>query len=73
MFAIDNEELAALPKIGKTVKCTHCKKRHRVLYGNRILPDGGKEKSDLAFYTCGKDSYLVGIGGKDIRECYQSS
>lgn len=68
MFAIGNEELAGKPKLGKTIKCTICGKRHRVKYGNRILPDGTKEPSNLlAFFKCGGKSYLCGINGVDIR------
>ena len=67
MIAIGNEELAAAPALGKTIKCRICGKRHKVEYGNEILPDGTKKPSKaLAFYRCGGSCYLAGISGKEI-------
>jgi len=67
VLAIGNEELARLPKLGKTIKCFRCGKRHKVKYGDRILEDGSKVKSNtLAFVDCKGKQYLVGIDGKNI-------
>ena len=55
MLAISNDELATKKRIGKTVKCPKCGKRHKVELGK-----------SLAFVTCGEESYLVGIDGKRL-------
>jgi hypothetical protein len=66
MFAIGNDELARKPLLGKTVKCKLCGKRHKVEYGTTIK-DGVKVESKLlAFYSCGKKSYVCGVNGKMI-------
>lgn len=56
MIAIGNEEIDKLPPLGKTVKCWICGKRHKV-----------KSVSTLAFFYCGKSTYLCGINGKEWR------
>ncbi len=67
MFAIGNEELARNDDVGESVHCPHCGLKHPVEYGEEILKDGTKVKSDtLAFYKCGDNSYLYGIAGKRI-------
>lgn len=66
-FAIGNNELAEKQKIGKTVKCKVCGKRHKVCYGETINQDGTKTPSKLlGFITCGKSSYLVSVAGKKL-------
>lgn len=68
MLAIGNEELEDAPNIGKTIHCTRCGQRHRVEYGDKVEKDGTKTPSKLlAFVRCQKNTYLVGINGKDIR------
>ncbi len=68
MFSIGKNEAEDLPEIGKTVECWMCGKTHTVKYGERVLKDGSKEPCTmLAFFNCGKKSYLCGIDGKDIR------
>jgi phage terminase large subunit GpA-like protein len=72
MLAIGNEELDKYPVMGKSVKCPHCGKRHKVLYGKKVLPDGTTEPSKaLAFYKCGDNKYLAGIDGKNIMERFK--
>ena len=66
MFTIGNDELEKLPRIGKTVACKTCGKRHRIKYGNQALSDGSTFKSDIAFYNCGDKTYLAGVRGKNI-------
>ena len=66
-FAIGNDELNEKALLGKTIACKMCGKRHRVTYGHQILQDGTKELSTaLAFYKCGRKSYLAGIDGKQV-------
>ena len=64
MFAIGQGEIDNSPPLGKTIKCFMCKKRHKVGFAK---DKNGNETKMLAFYKCGKDSYLCGINGKDIR------
>ena len=68
MFTIGNNELAECKKkIGKTIKCPTCGKRHRVRYGKSPDLDGAmRENTSLAFYKCGETSYLCGVQGIDI-------
>ena len=69
MFAIGNDEIEAAPKLGDFILCSMCGERHKIKYGKTILPDGTKKPSKLlAFYKCGKNNYLAGINGKDIRK-----
>ena len=66
--AFGNDEIAAAPALGKTVRCWMCGKAHRVEYADKVLPDGSKVPSTLmAFFKCGKQSYLCGIDGKEMR------
>lgn len=67
MFAIGNNELDLLMPAGKHAKCPHCGKRKVIRFGERVLPNGKKEPSDmLGFVNCGKEAYLVSIKGKLI-------
>ncbi len=67
MFAIGNDELNASEVLGNYVVCRKCRKRHKVQFGEEILKDGTRVPSKLlAFYKCGKKSYLAGINGKKI-------
>ena len=66
MFSISNEELEKCPKIETTIICPRCGKEHEIKYGEQILKDGSRIKSDLAYYNCGDKSYLAGIAGKSI-------
>jgi hypothetical protein len=59
MLAIGNDEIRALPKLGKTVKCWKCGKRHQVHHSKGL--------SCLAFFRCGSSTYLCGIDGKAWR------
>jgi hypothetical protein len=63
---IGSDELGE--SIGETVQCPHCRKPHKVKYGQKINEDGSKTPSKmLGFVKCGKESYLVSINGKKIR------
>jgi hypothetical protein len=64
MFAIGQDEIDNSPLLGKAIKCSMCGKRHKVRFAK---DKNGNETKMLAFYKCGKDSYLCGINGKDIR------
>jgi len=65
MLAIGNEELG--DPLGSEIKCKRCGQMHPVEYGDEVLPDGTKRKSDLlAFYRCGRNSYLCGINGREL-------
>ena len=69
MLAIGNDEIEKAPKLGNFILCSICGKRHKVEYGEEVLPDGTKKPSKLlAFYKCGEKNYLAGINGKDIRK-----
>jgi len=49
--------------LGDTIHCPLCGGAHEVVYGEKVLLDGTREQSKLlAFYECGKHSYLCGIG-----------
>lgn len=66
MLAIGGSELGR--PIGKTIKCPHCGKRHKVKYADQVMPDGTKKPSKLlACYNCGESSYLCGINGFLLR------
>lgn len=68
MFAIGNDELEKCGKLGKTIRCKMCGKKHRVRYGEEVLMDGTRKPSTmLAFYTCNGKTYLAGIQGKEIK------
>ena len=67
-FSISFDELENKPLLGKSIKCTKCGKRHKIIFGTET-ETGKKVKSDfLSFYKCGKKSYLAGISGRDIRK-----
>ena len=66
MFSISNVELEKCPPIKETISCPHCNDIHIIKYGETILKDGSKRKSDLAYYKCRKTLYLAGIAGKSI-------
>lgn len=62
-LAVGNDELGG--PVGESVKCPHCGRKHPVVYGERILPDGTREPSrTLAFYECKGKTYLHGIDGR---------
>lgn len=68
--AFGNEELKKLPPLrpGDEISCPICGAKHRVEAAKitdstdpaRVGEDG------LLFYRCGEDSYLAGVGGKDV-------
>jgi hypothetical protein len=60
MLAIGNEELKNYPLIGKSVKCPHCGKKHKV-----------EDAEQLSFYKCGDKAYLAGVNGKNIMERFK--
>ena len=65
MFTIGNEQLGE--RLDEFEKCPHCGEQHEVLFGEKVLEDGTKEKSNLlAYVNCGDTQYLVGISGKRI-------
>ena len=67
-FAIGNNELEKLKPVGETAKCPKCKKRHKVEYGKKKMPDGHYEETKmLGFVKCGEDSYLVSVNGKELK------
>ena len=68
MFTIGNDELNKKDQLGDFILCDKCGERHRIEYGDKVEKDGTLTPSKLlAFYKCGNDSYLAGIGGRDIR------
>ena len=69
MFTISNDELNNCPPIENIVLCRDCGEYHNVKYGDKVLSDGSKVKSDLlAYIKCPttEKCYLVGIQGKKI-------
>jgi hypothetical protein len=65
--AFGNEELDENERIGKTVKCPKCGKRHTVKYGEAVEPDGTRTLCNLlGFVNCGKSTYLVSVRGRKI-------
>lgn len=61
-IAVGNDELGE--QVGETIICKQCGQHHAIEYGDKILPDGTKEPTKLlAFYTCGKVTYLCAING----------
>ena len=64
--AIGNDEIGE--KVGKTLKCKRCGKRHKVEYGEEILKGGTRIPSKLlGFIKCRGKAYLVAIDGKLIK------
>ena len=68
MFSIGNEELEALPVLGKTIECPHCGEVHDVQYGKG---SDGRETNAIAFYKCGEVLYLCGIGGRNVMSMFE--
>ncbi len=67
MFSISNDELNKAQSLGDFILCPNCGERHIIQYGDKVLPNGDKEKSNLlAFYKCRDKTYLVGVNGKNI-------
>lgn len=68
MLAVGNNELYAMPPIGKEATCPNCREKHPVSYGERILEDGTREPSDfLGFVKCTNgSSYIVSIKGRAL-------
>ena len=68
MLTIGHDEIESASKLGKTIVCEMCGKRHKILYADKVLSDGSSVPSMLlAFYKCGKEEYFAGINGKDLR------
>ena len=68
VLAIGNDEIARLPRLGKKVRCWVCGKQHPVEQGTTLGADGVRRPSStLAFFRCGKQTYLCGINGKEWR------
>ena len=64
--AFGNNELGE--QVGDCAVCPHCKKKHKVEYGETINKDGTKSPNKvLGFVKCGKESYLVAIDEKLIK------
>ena len=67
MFSIGQDEIDTSPDLGDAITCPTCGKTHPVEYGDIVNKDGTKTPSRmLAFYKCGKNSYLCGVNGKNI-------
>ena len=62
--AVGNDELGEM--IGKTCKCPKCGKKHLVKYGTDKAT--GKTTKMLGYVNCGKESYLVAINGRELKE-----
>lgn len=68
--AIGNDEMGG--PIGAAVKCPHCGQQHPVEYGEKVLPDGSRERSNaLGFYRCGEKSYLCALYGRDVMKRFE--
>ena len=68
--AIGNDEIAALPDLGPTIKCWACGERHEVQESREIDKDGKDiGPGALNFFKCPKDgnTYMCGIGGREWR------
>jgi len=62
-FAVGNNELENQPEVGKTAICPHCKKRHKVEYGEDVKTK--KISKTIGFVKCkNKETYLVSINRK---------
>ena len=72
-LAVGNGELDGLPPIEEVITCPHCGAEHEIKYGNRILDDGSRVPSDLAYYNCGEKTFLAGMGGKNITSLFKKS
>jgi len=68
MLTIGHDEIESASKLGKTIVCEMCGKRHKISYADKVLSDGSTVPSILfAFYKCGGTAYFAGINGKDLR------
>lgn len=63
VLALGNQELDALPLLGRKIRCPQCGKNHEVQYA---LDDEGVVLLNLGFYKCRDKTYLCGVAGKDI-------
>ena len=67
MFSISNEELIKASEIGETIICPYCNNKHKIEYGEKVLPDGSRVTSKIiAFYRCGDKIYLAAVNGKNV-------
>lgn len=62
-LAMGNDELEKAPRLGRSVRCPVCSRRHRIQ--DSVDQDG--RKGTLQFYKCEGNIYLAGLNGKDIR------
>ncbi len=70
MIAISARELALLPPAGKFAPCPHCGKKRKIEYAQStsVYPAGAKPTVSLGFVSCGKESYLVAINSKLLKQ-----
>jgi len=67
-----NNELDGAKKIGKTIICELCGKRHRVFYARKVLKNGKTAPGKtMGFVKCGARDYLVSLYGLDIRDKFR--
>ena len=64
-LAVGNDELG--DDLKYKAKCPNCGKFHPIKYGDEIVDGKPVPSKMLAFVNCGKESYLVGINGKELR------
>jgi len=66
-FAIGNNELKDLPKVGNTAICPNCKKKHKVKYPKDTKT--GKISKILGIVNCKKsgESYLISVDSKLLK------
>jgi len=67
-LAVGNEEIENNPTVkeGDMIKCHICKKKHPLEYG--IDKETGEESDLAGFIKCGKETYLMSINGKLLRD-----
>ncbi len=71
MFSISNDELNKAQSLSDFILCPNCGECHIIQYGDKVLPNGAKEKSNiLAFYKCRDKTYLAGFNGKNIMKIF---
>lgn len=63
--AFGNDELAQLPllRAGQRIRCPHCGKEHVTTAARSTT---GELVDGLAFYQCGKASYLASVSGHAV-------
>jgi hypothetical protein len=61
MMAVGNDELGKSIPDDARVQCHICGRAHKIQYGKS---QNGEETRLLAFYRCGKSSYVCGIAGR---------